>query len=519
MKKLHLLLAGFVVLSLLAACAAPAPAGEGPHTAPVNVAASTFQCPVTAAFRAEPANDPNADPFGDGPWFISADRSIWMPTYLNAGGNKLVWIRPAGTTGHITGQRLDAEAAPLEYTSPGGASYQTGFEVGGLTFPTEGCWEVTAQAGKSSLTFVTEIGSEVKVAAPPKLFFTRPTGERGPLVAYDVVNGTEQFRLPAGLLSADGQRFLAAEAGQATLYDARFGHQLNTFEIGDWELSALSPTGARAVLWQLGTATYKDGKQQTTTSIKILNTANGVPQHELHLDGHFEVDALAVNGQSLFLIERLSGTQADQYVIRLYDLSKESLLADPIRSKGADEIMAGYAWGGVGTPNGEWLLTLYVSTLCNVAFVHALNLNNGFAICILLPSGAGEFEKLKQYSLTLAPDGQRLYAANTALGTVAEIALVLNESVPAVTRQAQFPAQAESAGRNLSALTEDGRKLYFSNGVDVWAYATETGAVLNPFRVAGPIEGLGVSADGRRLFVMQNGERLMLDTLSAQVIP
>ena len=30
-----------------------------------------------------------------------------------------------------------------------------GFQPAGVTFPTEGCWEVTGKAGTSTLTFVT----------------------------------------------------------------------------------------------------------------------------------------------------------------------------------------------------------------------------------------------------------------------------------------------------------------------------------------------------------------------------
>lgn len=124
---------------------------------PTQPAITLENCPFSVTVIEAPAKDPNADPFGSGPWFINADRSIWIPAQLSAGDNKLVWIRPAGTTGVITGQRLDAEAQPLEYNSPGGASYPTGFEVGGLMFPTEGCWEVTATAGESRLQFVTLI--------------------------------------------------------------------------------------------------------------------------------------------------------------------------------------------------------------------------------------------------------------------------------------------------------------------------------------------------------------------------
>jgi hypothetical protein len=62
------------------------------------------------------------------------------------------WFRPAGETLTITGQRLDAEAPPLEAEIP--CCYPTRFQATGLYFPTEGCWEVNAAAAESELSVV-----------------------------------------------------------------------------------------------------------------------------------------------------------------------------------------------------------------------------------------------------------------------------------------------------------------------------------------------------------------------------
>ena len=118
-------------------------------------------CPVSPTVNAQPPKDPNADPFGFGPWFINADRTMWAG--LDSGwvagenGNKVIWIRPAGTSLVVSGHRLDGDAPPLRADIP--CCYETGFQVTGLYFSTEGCWEVTATAGKSQLQFV--------VAVPP----------------------------------------------------------------------------------------------------------------------------------------------------------------------------------------------------------------------------------------------------------------------------------------------------------------------------------------------------------------
>ena len=57
----------------------------------------------------------------------------------------------------IQGRRLDA---PSERSVSGNHSPvlgDPGFHAGKLTFPSEGCWEVTGKAGDSSLTFVVRV--------------------------------------------------------------------------------------------------------------------------------------------------------------------------------------------------------------------------------------------------------------------------------------------------------------------------------------------------------------------------
>ncbi len=74
---------------------------------------------------------------------------------LVVGGNKVLWIRPAGTTLTIIGKRLDGNAPPASADIP--CCYPTGFQVSGLSFSSEGCWQITAKAGERELRFVTRV--------------------------------------------------------------------------------------------------------------------------------------------------------------------------------------------------------------------------------------------------------------------------------------------------------------------------------------------------------------------------
>jgi hypothetical protein len=113
-------------------------------------------CAVTQPVHAEPPKEPNADPFGQGPWYINEDRTIWAgATHLRVGSNKVLWIRPSGTDLKVLGRRLDGEAPLLSVHIP--CCYATGFQPSGLTFASSGCWEIKATAGSSTMTFVIEV--------------------------------------------------------------------------------------------------------------------------------------------------------------------------------------------------------------------------------------------------------------------------------------------------------------------------------------------------------------------------
>jgi hypothetical protein len=82
---------------------------------------------------------------------------IATPDYIGRDGSVDMkwpwwWSRTKGKL-TITGRRLDGDARPLSAYLPEG--YDEGFMPSGLSFPTEGCWEVTGTVGEARLTFVT----------------------------------------------------------------------------------------------------------------------------------------------------------------------------------------------------------------------------------------------------------------------------------------------------------------------------------------------------------------------------
>jgi hypothetical protein len=183
-------------------------------------------------------------------------------------------------------------------------------------------------------------------------------------------------------------------------------------------------------------------------------------------------------------------------------------------------VMAGYAWSGVASPDGRWLLTLYLNTLRSNAFIHALDLKKGIPRCIDLPSGRGAFDLLKRYSLTLSPNGRTLFAANPAIGAVAEIDLATRR----VVRRESFPAERALAARRATTLSgtisANGRTLYFSGGRALWAYDAAYGRVRGPYPAGAPILGFGYGKNERRVHALVAGGRMLaFDAATGRLLP
>ena len=131
--------------------------------------ASASACALTEpVWVKSPEDSAIQGPAGYGYYFVNEDLSIWAsagwavdqenPLRVSAEGVKVGWFRPAGATLEITGQRIDAQAPPLE--AHASCCYPTRFQASGLYFPTQGCWEVTARAADSELTFIVWVESE-----------------------------------------------------------------------------------------------------------------------------------------------------------------------------------------------------------------------------------------------------------------------------------------------------------------------------------------------------------------------
>jgi hypothetical protein len=82
-----------------------------------------------------------------GPGFVEPDGALKM---------KFFWLLATAGPLTVSGKRLDGETSALRSDIPTGFVGR-GFQPSYLIFPTPGCWQITARANGSELTFVTRV--------------------------------------------------------------------------------------------------------------------------------------------------------------------------------------------------------------------------------------------------------------------------------------------------------------------------------------------------------------------------
>jgi hypothetical protein len=204
---------------------------------------------------------------------------------------------------------------------------------------------------------------------------------------------------PSGLEAADGLSAYTLVDGRLQRRSTRTGKVVTVHRPGRaWRLTAVSATGAWVAL-------------RRGAAVLVLDVERRAVAHRLRLGTDLRIEAISPAGDFLFLEQRFVD---GSYAVRGYDLAAGRLLPGSLGRKGETVRMQGDAGQVVASPDGRWLLTVYVETSTSTAFVHALNLIERVALCIPLPPcvrcGADD------WTLDLAADNRTLRAVNAAGG-------------------------------------------------------------------------------------------------------
>ncbi len=139
-----------------------------------TTALAAARCPVTlptletrpdAGFKADAFNHGNAKLRAHLNWSDGILRAGRLPgggfvAVVNPDGSvyaKVGWWRGVRGRFRIAGRRLDRSAPPLRVSLHLDSYPTIGFIPSGLTFPTVGCWRVTATQGSGRLVFVVRV--------------------------------------------------------------------------------------------------------------------------------------------------------------------------------------------------------------------------------------------------------------------------------------------------------------------------------------------------------------------------
>jgi DNA-binding beta-propeller fold protein YncE len=329
---------------------------------------------------------------------------------------------------------------------------------------------------------------------------------------------------PAAVTSHDGRFLYRSRADGLDQVDPATGAAVRSDDYGGgWQPRAISGDGRSGAFAENAvTGPVPAGRDFSP----ILVTSPAGPR-KFRLPGVVEPDAFTADATGLFVLEWLPATAPDRYRVRLLDLTTGELHPLNTRDKkpvpaGAEEEMRGDGRQAVLSADGTMLFTLYTHQPGHAhtrdllsgrpgnahAFVHVLHLTDRWAYCLDLPHPFGESPP---ESHALAADARHLVVADLASGRVAYAnpsTLSIDQiiEIPPTPSTAGASAAGESAAGAFAALVLSPDRVFLGGGDRVTVLDRATNRVAASRPVAGPLRGLGLSRDGRRLYTGGAGE-------------
>jgi hypothetical protein len=235
------------------------------------------------------------------------------------------------------------------------------------------------------------------------------------------------------------------------------------------------------------------------------------------LRGNFEPEAFSTDDAQLFMIEYMPAIAPSHYAVRRLNLATGKVSPIARLKQSAPGQMRGTGRMQVMSPAGHELYTLYTRQGPNYAhgetehrpgmvhaFVHVLNLRHAWAHCVDLPMPFGTGLATSS-ALAISDDGRRLYVADWSNGAVA----IIEPGSLRVARTARL--RLGSADDHTYADVGGNGTLYLAGNSQVVAVEPERLRVIARWHMGGEVSGLGVSPDGRRIYVALGRRIVALD--------
>ena len=364
------------------------------------------------------------------------------------------------------------------------------------------------------------------------------------LAVLDADAGRVAFNAAYGVPTPDWSHLVAVAPGDGdgrlAVLDAQTGAPGLSLDLPSGLVpTVVSTSGRRVALSEPRRAATTDGSawlpapRERTRIVVVDATTGGDAPRVLDLPGNLEPEAFSADDQRLMVIDYLPPLAPDRYRVRQVDLRTGEVrpLVDRFKRVplAVDETMRGTGRMQVLSPDARVLYTLYTHQPDHLhardlaagliqprgdvhAFVHVLNLVEGWAYCLDLPLPFGS-GPASAHAIAVAPDGGRLYVVDRSSGTHAAIDTRTLKVLSSVT---DAPDPHAERGGAAAQVSPDGARVYVAGGSELLALGASNLTVEQRWPVAGVMRGLGISPDGRRLYLALDGRLAVLDTTTGR---
>jgi hypothetical protein len=342
------------------------------------------------------------------------------------------------------------------------------------------------------------------------------TTEAGPLVVQ-IPSGSVLFDRPGTVASLGGSWLLSATpSAGSTLIETVDGADAkpasNVRLDGTLDVRVVSESGSAVALMD----PLPDGWDpevplpRSRTPIVVADPTGAQEPRTYDLQGNFEPEAFSTDDRQLFMIQHLPAAAPTVYRVTVLDLKRGRVYPVFGPYKAPPERMPGIRLQQILSPNADQLYTLYssarpgyaphhapVANTATVSFVHVLSLQEGWAHCVGLPRELWDRPASEQ-AMATSPNGRLLYIVDPTLGLVAVM-----DSASLEIRTATIGLAVLGVRHTSAVVSQDGSALFVATAGEhsgVTKIDTDTFEVVHTWNTD-DVSGLGLSADGERLYV------------------